>query len=91
MIELEGQPGSALMPEPEYPYVRVTNDLRHRIRSGEFPPGTQLPSRKQLCIEYKVSDIVIGTVMRTLRAEGLVAPLPGVGTFVADPLPPEQA
>lgn len=75
------------MPDPQYPYQRVTDDLRRRIRSGEFPPGTRLPSRSALCAEYVVSDIVIGTAMRTLKAEGLTVALPGIGTYVADPLP----
>lgn len=72
----------------EYPYERVTNDLRRRIRKGEFPPGSRLPSRSALCAEYKVSDIVIGAAMRLLKAEGLTEAKPGLGTFVADPLPP---
>ncbi len=76
---------------PEYPYQRVTADLRRRIRAGEFLPGSKLPSRRELCDHYEVSDIVIGTVMRTLRAEGLTQALPGVGTYVADPLPPDGA
>lgn len=72
----------------EYPYERVTNDLRRRIRSGEFPPGSQLPSRTALSAHYKVSDIVIGAAMRALKAERLTEAKPGLGTFVVDPLPP---
>lgn len=75
-------------PAPEYPYVRITADLRRRIRAGEWAPGTRFPSRSALCAEYGVSDIVIGAAMRALRDEGLVRPLPGIGTYVADPLPP---
>lgn len=86
MIVLAGQPGSTAM--PQYPYERVTDDLRRRIRSGEFPPGSKLPSRRDLCLEYDVSDIVVGAAMRALKSERLTESLPGVGTFVADPLPP---
>lgn len=78
------------MPDPEYPYERVTRDLRRRIRAGEFLPGSRVPSRAALCAEYDVSDTVVGAVMRTLRAEGLTKALPGIGTFVADPLPPDE-
>lgn len=86
MIESAGHLGSpAVM--PQYPYERVTADLRRRILTGEFAPGTKLPSRRELAAEYGVSDIVIGAAMRALRAEGLTEPLPGIGTFVADPLP----
>lgn len=78
------------MPQPEYPYERVTRDMRRRIRAGEFPPGSRVPSRAALCAEYRVSDTVIGAVMRALRAEGLTTSLPGLGTYVADPLPPPE-
>lgn len=72
----------------EYPYERVTNDLRRRIRSGEFPPGSRFLTRDQVSKEYRVSDIVVGAAMRALKAEGLTEAKPGLGTFVADPLPP---
>lgn len=83
MIELTRQPGSAVM--PKYPYEIVLESLRERIASGEFPPGSKLPSRRALCAEYKVSDIVVGRAMWLLHREGLVETLPGVGVFVAQP------
>lgn len=72
---------------PRYPYQKVADDLRDRIRTGTYPPGTRIPSRTQLCSEFDVSDIVIGRAMMLLRAEGLVESLPGVAVFVVDPLP----
>lgn len=71
----------------EYPYERVTNELRRRIRTGIYQPGEKMPSRAQVAAEFGVSDIVVGTAMRTLKAEGLTESLTGIGTFVADPLP----
>jgi DNA-binding GntR family transcriptional regulator len=87
MIGLVGQPGSVTVPT-EYPYLRVTRELRRRIREGVYLPGEQLPSRSAMAAEFGVSDIVIGAAMRALKAEGLTEPMPGIGTFVADPLPP---
>lgn len=75
------------MPAAEYPYERVTNELRKRIRTGIYTPGSLMPSRTKLCEEFDVSDIVVGAAMRALKAEGLTEPKPGIGTFVADPLP----
>ena len=68
----------------QYPHQRVSADLRSRIERGEFPPGTKLPSRRELCQEYGVSDTVIGRVMLTLAGEGLTESLVGYGTFVAE-------
>jgi GntR family transcriptional regulator len=69
---------------PQYPYEKVTETLRQRIASGEYPPGSKLPSRRELQIEFKVSDPVIGQAMRTLKAEGLVVTLNGIGAYVAE-------
>jgi GntR family transcriptional regulator len=87
MIGLAGQPGSITVPA-EYPYERVTNELRRRIREGVYLPGEQLPSRAAMEAEFKVSDIVVGAAMRALKAEGLTESKPGIGTYVVDPLPP---
>jgi GntR family transcriptional regulator len=70
------------MPPAQYPHQRVTDHLRRRIRDGEFPPGAKLPSRRELCKEYGVSDTVVGRVMLTLAQEGLTESLVGYGTFV---------
>jgi GntR family transcriptional regulator len=72
---------------PTYAYERVTNALRDKIRGGFYPPGSKLPTRAQLRIDHGVSDIVITFAMRALRQEGLIETLPGVGVYVADPLP----
>lgn len=72
---------------PRYLYERVTDELRERISSGRYEPGERLPTRVALCAEFGVSDIVIGQAMRTLRAEGWVETLPGMGTFAAEKPP----
>jgi GntR family transcriptional regulator len=76
---------------PRYPYQKVADDLRGRIRTGTYPPGSRIPSRTQLCKEFNVSDLVIGKAMMVLRAEGLVETLPGVAVYVTDPVPDEPA
>jgi GntR family transcriptional regulator len=68
---------------PKYPYEVVADSIRERIRSGTYPPGSKLPSRAELCAEFGVSDIVVGSAMRILKTEGLTETLPGVGVYVA--------
>ncbi len=68
---------------PKYPYQQVADALRDKIRDGTYPPEARLPSRRELCAQFGVSDIVIGKAMMILRQEGLVQSLPGVGVFVA--------
>ncbi|MCO8274526.1 GntR family transcriptional regulator [Actinoplanes sp. TRM 88003] len=33
---------------PRYRYEAIADDLEQRIEAGEFPPGSRLPSRRQL-------------------------------------------
>ncbi|SCL49731.1 winged helix-turn-helix domain-containing protein [Micromonospora yangpuensis] len=69
---------------PKQQYQVLADTLREKIESGEWPPGTKLPSRAQLCKEYGVSDTVVGKAMMILRATGRTETLEGVGVFVAE-------
>lgn len=72
---------------PRYLYEEIYADLIRRIRDGEFPPGSQLPSRKQLAEYYKASTLTIDTAMRKLRDEGWTTALHGKGVYVREELP----
>ena len=69
---------------PKQQYQVLADELRHKIESGEWPPGTKLPRRAQLCNEYGVSDTVVGKAMMILRSTGLTETLEGVGVYVAN-------
>lgn len=87
MIKWRGQPGS-LSVMPQQRYEEVAADLHANIRSGKYPPGSRLPSRAELRVIYGISDTVSDKALFILRRDGLVETLPGVGVFVANPLPP---
>lgn len=83
MIYSVSQPGSVTMPKQRY--EQVAEDLRKQIGRGKkYPPGSQLPSRKELAEMYQISDTVADKAMMLLRIEGLTETLPGVGVFVAE-------
>ncbi|GGM13350.1 MULTISPECIES: winged helix-turn-helix domain-containing protein [Micromonospora] len=69
---------------PQYAYQRVADDLTRRIESGEFPPGSRLPSRAELCTEYEVSSFVADRVFLILKMNGLTESLPGAGVYVKE-------
>lgn len=69
---------------PRYRYEEIADDLEKRIESGEFPPGSRLPSRRQLVEHYGVTEPVIDRAMQNLRTKGLTETLPGVGVFVRE-------
>jgi DNA-binding GntR family transcriptional regulator len=61
----------------------IARDLAHRIRRGEYPPGTQLPTYASLAETYSVSPATIALVIRILKERGVVV-VRGRGTFVPE-------
>lgn len=59
---------------------RLIDDITQKIRSGEWPPGYQLPLDRELREQYDVSQMTIRTAMERLHA--LVESFPGKGRFV---------
>lgn len=76
--------------EDSWKYERIAGDLRTRIRSGFYAPGSKLPSKTGLKVEYGVSDGPVNKALDVLRDEGLIETRQGSGTFVPEQLP-EQA
>jgi DNA-binding GntR family transcriptional regulator len=72
-------------------YRQLADDLRGRIRSGEYEPGSQLPSKATLMEKHQVALGTVNEALRVLRGEGLLETRQGAGTYVCDPLPAEGA
>jgi len=69
---------------PRYRYEEIADDLEKRIEVGEFPPGSRLPSRRELTAYYDVTAPVIDRAMQILRVKGLTETLAGVGVYVRE-------
>ncbi|WP_406359465.1 GntR family transcriptional regulator [Streptomyces sp. NBC_00715] len=69
----------------EAPYLHIADDLRRRIRAGEWAPGQRLPSRAQLAADYKVGRNVTQRAMERLIVEGVLEGRAGSGTYVRSP------
>lgn len=66
---------------------QLIDDLLARMGSGEFPPGSKLPSHTQLCAEYGVSRQVVNAALDYLKHTNQVASVPGSGVYVSDGQP----
>jgi DNA-binding GntR family transcriptional regulator len=66
-------------------YQRIADDLRARISSGEYPPGSQLPTKADLMARYQVAVNTVERAIDELRKAGLVETLQGAGMFVCEP------
>ncbi len=67
-------------------YRQIAQNLASRISRGEFEPGTPLPSQALLSREYGVTLMTLRQALGLLETDGLIAQLPGRGTYVT-PVP----
>ena len=66
------------------PYAKIAAHYSELIASGQLPPGSLLPSIKNLAEEWSVSTATAEKALRKLRNEGLVRGIHGIGTEVLD-------
>lgn len=62
---------------------RVVDQLRERIRSGNYPPDSRLPGEHELASIMGISRPIVRDALGKLREEGLVYSRQGAGTFVS--------
>jgi GntR family transcriptional regulator len=66
-------------------FRQVAADLREKISAGQYAPGDQLPSERELVETYGVSRPTIRDAVNMLRTEGIVTAEHGRGVFVRPP------
>lgn len=67
-------------------YAQVKDHILGHIRSGEWAPGQRVPSENELVGSFGISRMTANRALRELSADGYLARVPGVGTFVR-PMP----
>lgn len=85
----DGHPswGKVRWPKPIQPrqgrrYEQIAANLRDRITSGEWPPGTKLPSRIELGEQYGVSAGAMARPIADLCADRVLISIRASGTYV---------
>lgn len=63
-------------------YLCVSESIRKKIDSGEFPVGTLLPTESEMCQKYQVSRFTVREAIRHLQSLGRVESRQGQGTRV---------
>jgi GntR family transcriptional regulator len=64
---------------------RVIRLIRERIASGEWAPGTALPSHRLLAEEFGVGVTTIRTAVLMMKASGELDGQQGVAVYVSEP------
>jgi DNA-binding GntR family transcriptional regulator len=63
-------------------YAQVVAEIQRRIESGQYPPGSLLPSEHQLSDEFNVARPTAVRALRVLRQDGWIETQQGKGSFV---------
>ena len=64
------------------PYAQIVADLRDQIETGTLAPGDRVPSTREITQRWGVAMATATKALTALRQEGIVRPIPGVGTVV---------
>lgn len=68
------------------PYQQLVQQVRRSLRLGLLVTGDQLPTVKDVVGQLAINPNTVLKAYRELEHAGLVAPRPGVGTFVTGTL-----
>src|SRR5882762_2867916 len=68
-------------------YARLRQAIRDRVTSGEWRPGDQIPTIRELGESYGVSRITVVQALDELSREGLLVRWQGKGVFVGHTKP----
>jgi AcrR family transcriptional regulator len=65
-------------------YRGIATEISNRIAHGDLRPGDRVPSTRQIAAEWGVAIATATKALADLQRRGLVRPIPGVGTVVAE-------
>ena len=65
-------------------YFQLEQIIKSKIITGEYLPGEQISTEKELCKTYGVSSITARQAVLNLVNEGLLVRMQGKGTFVTE-------
>ena len=64
------------------PYQQIVRQVRQALRLGLLDEGDQLPTVKEVVERLAINPNTVLKAYKELEHAGLVAPRPGIGTFV---------
>jgi GntR family transcriptional regulator len=72
--------------DPRPMYLQIIEQIQRRVAAGDLPPGSELPSIRQLASELNVSVITIKRAYLELEHQGVIVTRQGKGSQIADTL-----
>lgn len=65
-------------------YLQIAQRIRRSVLSGEYPPGGQIPSVRQLALEAAVNPNTVQHAFSDLEHEGIIISRGTQGRFVTE-------
>lgn len=65
-------------------YLQIMEQIKERISVGDWVPGQQIPSIRQLAVDLQVSVITVKRAYLELEHEGVIVTRHGKGSQVAE-------
>lgn len=72
-------------------YLQIMEQIKQKVRLGDWPAGHPLPSIRELSVATKVSVITVKRAYAELEAEGVIVTQAGRGSFIADVIDMQKA
>lgn len=72
-------------------YLQIMEQIKQKVRAGDWPAGHPLPSIRELSVATKVSVITVKRAYTELEIEGVIVTQAGRGSFVADAIDMQKA
>jgi DNA-binding LacI/PurR family transcriptional regulator len=66
----------------EEKHQQIVRKVRHEIVTGEYPPGSRLPTSRELAHRFRASSVTINQVLAVLSRDGFIRTRGRHGTFV---------
>ena len=63
----------------------IRDDLRNKIKAGIYPPGSKLPSTREMADQYETSPVTVRRAVDSMIELGELIGRQGIGVFVAEP------
>lgn len=64
-------------------YLQIMEQVNQRVAVGDWPPGHDIPSIRQLAVELQVSVITVKRAYLELEREGVIVTQHGKGSSIA--------
>ena len=64
-------------------YRQIIDRITGAIASGSLPPGTQLPTVRQVAVDLQINPNTVVRAYRELEIRGIIQTQQGVGTFIS--------